>query len=54
MDHFRIPPVLLGDRIRPYDDPGGLPVQLELLEGDHQLAAVDVRYRHRLTPEREA
>jgi len=42
---LHIAPVLLGDGIRLYDNPGGAPVQLELLNGQDRTAAVDVRYR---------
>ena len=43
--HLHIAPLLLGDGIRLYDNPGGTPVRLELLNGDDRTAAVDVRYR---------
>ena len=43
--HLHIAPLLLGDGIRLYDNPGGTPVRLELLDGDDRTAAVDVRYR---------
>lgn len=36
--------VLLGDGVRLYDDPGGSPVPLQLLNGD-QIEEVDLRYR---------
>jgi dihydrofolate reductase len=39
-----IAPVLLGDGIRLFDNPGGAPVRLELLNGDDPSAAVHVRY----------
>jgi hypothetical protein len=39
-----VAPVLLGDGIRLFDNPGGTPVRLELLNGDDPAAAVDVRY----------
>ncbi|MFI7016746.1 dihydrofolate reductase family protein [Streptomyces sp. NPDC050164] len=42
---LHIVPVLLGDGIRLFDNPGGAPVRLELLVGDDRKAAVDVRYR---------
>ncbi|MFF0015169.1 dihydrofolate reductase family protein [Streptomyces sp. NPDC005374] len=42
---LHIAPVLLGDGIRLFDNPGGTPVRLELLGGDDPMAAVDVRYR---------
>ena len=41
---LHIAPVLLGDGIRLFDNPGGAPVRLELLNGDDPTAAVDVRY----------
>ena len=43
--HLHIAPLLLGDGIRLYNNPGGTPVRLDLLDGDHPLAAVNVRYR---------
>jgi dihydrofolate reductase len=42
---LHIAPVLLGDGIRLYDNAGGVPVPLELLNGDDRSAAVNVRYR---------
>jgi dihydrofolate reductase len=42
---LHIAPVLLGDGIRLFDNPGGAPVRLELLNGDDRSAAVNVRYR---------
>ncbi|MDO0914878.1 dihydrofolate reductase family protein [Streptomyces sp. DT2A-34] len=42
---LHIAPVLLGDGIRLFDNPGGFPVQLELLNGDDRSAGVNVRYR---------
>jgi dihydrofolate reductase len=41
---LHIAPVLLGDGIRLFDNPGGTPVRLELLNGDEPSAAVNVRY----------
>jgi dihydrofolate reductase len=41
---LHIAPVLLGDGIRLFDNPGGAPVRLELLNGDDHSAAVNVRY----------
>jgi len=41
---LHIAPVLLGDGIRLFDNPGGAPVRLELLNGDDPTAAVTVRY----------
>ncbi|MEV6540780.1 dihydrofolate reductase family protein [Streptomyces sp. NPDC051665] len=42
---LHIVPVLLGDGIRLYDNPGGAPVRLGLLNGDDHAAAVNVRCR---------
>ncbi|MFU8850491.1 dihydrofolate reductase family protein [Micromonospora sp. SL1-18] len=42
---LHIAPVLLGDGIRLFDNPGGAPVRLELLNGDDRSAEVNVRYR---------
>lgn len=42
---LHIAPVLLGDGIRLFDNPGGAPVRLALLNGDDPAAEVDVRYR---------
>ncbi|MFD5336523.1 dihydrofolate reductase family protein [Streptomyces hawaiiensis] len=42
---LHIAPVLLGDGIRLFDNPGGAPVRLELLTGEDRTAVVDVRYR---------
>ncbi len=41
---LHIAPVLLSDGIRLFDNPGGTPVRLELLNGDEPSAAVNVRY----------
>jgi len=41
---LHIAPVLLGDGIRLFDNPGGAPVRLELRSGDQHSAAVNVRY----------
>ncbi len=41
---LHIAPVLLGHRIRLFDNPVGAPVRLELLNGDNPTAAVNVRY----------
>lgn len=38
-------PVLLGDGIRLFDNPGGLPVRLAQPEADDPVAAVNLRYR---------
>jgi dihydrofolate reductase len=42
---LHIIPVLLGDGIRLFDNPGGSPIRLELLDGDDPKAPVSVRYR---------
>ena len=42
---LHIAPVLLGDGIRLFDNPGGAPVRLELVNGDDPFAEVNVRYR---------
>ncbi|WP_416960204.1 dihydrofolate reductase family protein [Streptomyces sp. Agncl-13] len=42
---LHIAPVLLGDGIRLFDNPGGAPVRLMLLNGDDHAAAVNVRCR---------
>jgi dihydrofolate reductase len=42
---LHIVPVLLGDGTRLFDNPGGAPIRLELLDGKDPKAAVDVRYR---------
>jgi dihydrofolate reductase len=42
---LHIAPVLLGDGIRLFDNPGGVPVRLELLNGDDRTATLDVRCR---------
>jgi len=42
---LHIVPVLLGDGIRLFDNPGGAPVRLRLLHGDDHAAAVNVRCR---------
>jgi len=42
---LHLAPVLLGDGIRLFDNPGGAHVRLELLNGDDPTAAVNVRYR---------
>ncbi|MEU5534407.1 dihydrofolate reductase family protein [Streptomyces sp. NPDC020362] len=41
---LHIAPVLLGDGIRLFDNPGGTPVRLDLLGGEDRSAAVHVRY----------
>ncbi|MET9393439.1 dihydrofolate reductase family protein [Streptomyces sp. NPDC006624] len=42
---LHIVPVLLGDGIRLFHNPGGPPVRLEFLNGGERTAAVNVRYR---------
>ncbi|MFI6477292.1 dihydrofolate reductase family protein [Nonomuraea sp. NPDC050663] len=42
---LHIAPVLLGDGVRLFDNPGGAPVRLELLNGSERTAEVFVRYR---------
>ena len=46
---LHVAPVLLGDGIRLFDNPGGVPVRLELLNGDDPTAAVNLRY-HPISP----
>lgn len=41
---LHIAPVLLGDGIRLFDNPGGAPIRLELLNGGDHTAVVNVRY----------
>ena len=41
---LHIAPVLLGDGIRLFDNPGGAPVRLERLNSDDPTAVVNVRY----------
>ena len=41
---LHIAPVLLGEGIRLFNNPGGTPVRLELLNGNDPTAAVNVRY----------
>jgi dihydrofolate reductase len=43
--HLHIVPVLLGDGVRLFDNPGGRPVPLELLDGEEPRAVIDVRCR---------
>ena len=43
--NLHIAPVLLGDGIRLFDNPGGAPVRLALVNGDDPSAEVNVRYR---------
>jgi len=41
---LHVAPVLLGDGVRLFDNPGGAPVRLELRNGDDPCAAVNLRY----------
>lgn len=43
--HLHIVPILLGDGVRLFDNPGGSPIPLELLTGDDPKAVIDVSYR---------
>lgn len=42
---LHLAPVLLGDGIRLFDNPGGRPIRLQQPEADDPVAAVNVRYR---------
>jgi dihydrofolate reductase len=42
---LHILPVLLGDGIRLFDNPGGSPIRLDMVNVDDPRASVDVRYR---------
>ncbi|MFD5026355.1 dihydrofolate reductase family protein [Streptomyces sp. NPDC058373] len=44
---LHVAPVLLGDGVRLFDNPGGSPVRLALLNGDDPSAEVNLRYRPR-------
>ena len=44
---LHIAPVLLGDGIRLYDNPGGAPIHLDLVNHDDPTREVDLRYRLR-------
>lgn len=44
---LHIAPVLLGDGIRLFDNPGGAPIYLDLINSDDPTREVDVRYRPR-------
>ncbi|MDG4801921.1 dihydrofolate reductase family protein [Micromonospora sp. WMMD980] len=44
---LHIAPILLGEGIRLYDNPGGVPIRLDRVGGDGPTSAVDVRYRPR-------
>ena len=41
---LHISPVLLGDGIRLFDNPGGWPIRLEVRNGDDPLAEINLRY----------
>ncbi|MFF7032125.1 deaminase [Streptomyces albidoflavus] len=42
---LHVAPVLLGDGVRLFDNPGGAPVRLALLNGDDPAREVNLRYR---------
>jgi dihydrofolate reductase len=42
---LHVAPVLLGDGVRLFDNPGGVPVRLTQPEADDPVAAVNLRYR---------
>jgi dihydrofolate reductase len=42
---LHIAPILLGDGVHLFDNPGGAPVRLQLINGDDPSAEVNVRYR---------
>src|SRR5918992_96979 len=42
---LHVVPVLLGDGIRLFDNPGGAPIELELLNEHDQVTILNVRYR---------
>ncbi|GAA1569654.1 dihydrofolate reductase family protein [Kribbella hippodromi] len=42
---LHIAPVLLGDGVRLFDNPGGSPIRLELLNGEDPSVEINVRYR---------
>ncbi|MEU0092583.1 dihydrofolate reductase family protein [Kribbella sp. NPDC006257] len=44
---LHVVPVLLGEGTRLYENPGGTPIRLDLLDSDDPTATVDVRYRPR-------
>ena len=41
---LHIAPILLGDGIRLYDNPGGVPIRLNLVNDGERATAVNVRY----------
>jgi dihydrofolate reductase len=51
--HLHIAPVLLGDGVRLFDNPGGSPIELEHLDGDQPAAVIDARYRPVVGPRRQ-
>ncbi|MGM1030680.1 MAG: dihydrofolate reductase family protein [Actinomycetota bacterium] len=42
---LHVAPILLGDGIRLYDNPGGTPIRLALQNGDERFVEVNLRYR---------
>jgi dihydrofolate reductase len=42
---LHVVPVLLGDGVRLFDNPGGAPIRLQQPDADDPIAAVNVRYR---------
>lgn len=42
---LHILPILLGDGIRLYDNPGGAPIELDLVNGDDPAAGINFRFR---------
>jgi dihydrofolate reductase len=46
---LHVAPVLLGDGIRLFDNPGGVPIRLDLLNGSDRSAEVNLRYRPTVT-----
>ena len=46
---LHIAPILLGDGIRLYANPGGTPIRLERVGDGDPTSAIDVRYRRRPT-----
>jgi dihydrofolate reductase len=47
---LHVAPVLLGDGIRPYDNPGGQPVRLHVVNAVEPTEAFNVRYRPIASP----
>ena len=46
---LHVAPILLGDGIHLYDNPGGSPVRLNLVGGADPTMAVNLRYRPRVS-----